>query len=837
MIKKKAFPLFLTRILLLVGLWMLIFAQQTLGQAIGAEGFVLDNVTGEGLPFTNIYFLHSTIGTTTDTTGRFKLKTFNPEDTLVFSQVGYQTVKLGMKPGTVFHVVVRMKEDNHTLDEVVIKPGENPAFSIIRQIIHHRKENDPNRLNRFSTETYTNISARFTNIKLSDIKSNLLKQLQKYLPQQKDSSNLGFIPLFYSEKITKSFFDHNKHLSQTHVVAFKENGLGLLKGLQISRYSNSLSTVMNFYDNYVDLFGHNFVSPIGGLGRQFYKYYLADSILQNGRMIYTIKYVPKNDKDLAFKGEFTVVKDLWAIQVIEASLPRVANVNFLNKFDVSYHYQIIDDSISFFKSNNIRATFNYNKLPNNHRSMLEVNKSTVYRNVKTGQAAQMIVPASAGKIASRKKLMPVSDTIFTSYINSAQNTSGKQIRQSIDSLNNIGWVRFFNKTTDMFVTEYYNVGKYEIGPFLNLVQYNRVEGMRLSFGGRTGALFNPNYSVAAMAGYGFKDKQWKYNTNFTWKFKTQNRTILRLNISKDLQLFGVYGHIHLIKENTGSLGEDSFISAILKRTQNERRAMFYQTGAYIEHEWGKGFLTGLKLENDKIQDNRYVPFIQSGVNIGQIRNQAATLKLRFSWHEKIMDRFLRRYYLGTHYPIINILGTVGRFEAGNQTGNYYKIHMTLKQRFLMGIPMLRYIVETGALFGKVPFPLLEIHRGNESYGLSRFRFNLLNNATIASDRYFSFMGEIFMNGVIMNRIPLLRHLNVKSVFSAKYLYSNLSNKHTQVVSFPWDMNLPGHQYLELGVGITSIFKFLRVDYIWRVLPKSFLPMPKAGIRLKIDIDL
>ncbi len=837
MIKKHIFPLALIRSLFLTGFWLLLFVQQTMGQTIGAEGFVLDDATGKGLPYTNIYFSHSTIGTTSDSTGRFQLKSYSHEDTLVFSQIGYQTVKLGMKPGVIFHVVVRMKESNLTLGEVVIKPGENPAFPIIRQVIRHRKKNDPNRLNRFSTQTYTNISTRFTNIKLSDLKSNLLKRLQKYLPQQKNNSKIGFIPLFYSEKITDNFIDHKKNISQTHVIAFKENGLGLLKDLQISRYSNSLSTLMNFYDNYVDLFGHNFVSPVGGLGRQFYKYYLADSTLQDGRMIYTIKYVPKNDKDMAFKGKFVVIKDLWAIQAIEASLPRIANVNFLNKFDISYRYQILHDSISFFKSNKITATFNYNKLPNNHRSMLEVNKFTIYKNVKTGRAAHNLSPVPHGRITFKKQAESVSDTLFTQYTNYTQNASGKQISRSIDSINNIGWVRFLNKTTDMFVTEYYNVGKYEIGPFLNLVQYNRVEGLRLSFGGRTGAQFNPNYSIGAMAGYGFKDKQWKYNTYFAWKFKTRNRTILRFHISKDLQLFGVYGHIHLIKENTGTLGEDSFVSAILKRTQNERRAMFYQTSAYFEHEWKQGFLTGLRLENDKIQDNLYVSFIQNGMDIGQIRTQAATLKLRFSWHEKIMDRFLRRYYLGTHFPIINLLGTVGRYEAGNQTGNYYKIHMTLKQRFLVGIPMVRYIVETGALFGKVPFPLLEIHRGNESYGLSRFRYNLLNNATIASDRYFSFMGEIFMNGVITNRIPLLRQLNVKSVFSAKYLYSQLSNKHAQVVSFPWDMNLPGHHYLELGVGITSIFKFLRVDYVWRVMPTSFPPMPKAGIRIKIDIDM
>ncbi len=823
--------------LLLFGAFWIFFIQHSSGQTVGAEGFVLDDATGEGLPYTNVYFLRSTIGTTTDSTGRFKLITSHQEDTLVFSQVGYQTVKLGMKKRVVFHVVIRMKEDHLTLGEVVIKPGENPAFPIIRQIIRHRKKNDPSRLNRFSTKTYTNVAARFTNINLSDIKSDLLKQLQKYMPHQKNKANMGFIPLFYSEKIAKTFRDHKKGISQNQVIAFKENGLGLLKDLKIARYSNSLSTTMDFYDNYIDLYGHNFVSPIGGLGRQFYKYYLSDSIMQKGRMLYTIKYVPKNDKDLAFTGKFTVIKDLWAVVDIEASLPRIANVNFLNRFDVSYIYQILNDTISFFKSNTIIATFNYNKLPNNGRSMLEINMFTSYKDIKTGLTAHQLKPVVSKNPALSKTEPTPADTLFLQYRKANHNISATQTMQSIDSINNIGWVRFMNKTTDMFVTEYYNFGKYDVGPFLNLLQYNKVEGMRLSFGGRTGALFNPYYSAAAMVGYGLKDKQWKYNTNFTWKFNSKKRTILSLHLSKNLQLFGVYGHIHLIKENLRTVGEDSFISAIFKRTQNERRALFYKTSLYFEHQWKKGFSSAIILENNKIQDNTYVPFVQNGLDIKQIRFQQATLKVRLSWHETILDRFLRRYYLGTHYPIINLLGTIGQYEAGSQTGNYYKIHMTLKHRFLLGIPMIRYIVETGAVFGKVPFPLLEIHRGNESYGLSRFRFNLLNNASVASDRYFSFMGEIFLNGIVMNRIPLLRQLNIRSVLSTKYLYSQLSNKHVQVVSLPWNMSLPGHQYLEFGVGITNIFKFLRVDYVWRVLPKTFPTMPNQGVRIKIEIDL
>jgi len=828
--QKRIFRLVLLVILFFMGITGVLMAQST-----GAEGFVLDDATGKPLPYVNIYFANTTIGTISDATGRFRIKTMRPVDTLVFSEVGYRTVKLGMKKGIMFHLVVRMKKNNTTLNEVVIKPGENPAFHIIREVIRNRKKNDPDRLNRFSTETYTNISASLTNINLSDVKSKMIKQLKKFLPKQKNTTHLGFIPLYYSEKLTSNYIDHKNHISESQLILHKENGLGMLKDFQITGYTNSLSVVMNFYNNYVGLLGHNFVSPVGGLGRQFYKYYLSDSTRQNGRIIYTIKYVPKNKKDLAFRGKFTVIKGLWAIKHVDASLPQVSNINFLNRFNVSYDYQLLDDSIPFFKSNSIQATFNYNKLPDNNRTMLQLDKTTVYSHIRFGNAA--LRPSPLEKKKSQIVLQPASDSLLYPYRKITSNMSSAHVLRAIDSINNVRWVKILNKTANMFATGYYNVGRFDIGPFLNLIQYNKVEGLRLSFGGRTSVMFSPHYSFGMLAGYGFKDHKWKYNAYFSWKFNTPKRTLVRFWVSRDLQLFGVYGHIHLIKENMLSVGEDSFISAVFKRAQNERRAMFFRAYFNFEHEWRKGVTTMFKLEYDQIQDNQYVPFIQNGVNIGQIRNQDITARLRLSWHEKTMDKFLRRYYLGTHYPIVNILGTVGRYEAGIFTGNYFKVHMTVKHRFMAGIPMIRYILETGALWGKVPFPLLEIHRGNESYGYSRFRFNLLNNATIASDRYFSLMGEVFMNGLILNRIPLVRSLNLRTVFSFKYLYSSLSNVHALVVKYPWDMHLPGNQYLEVGVGLDNIFRFLRVDYVYRLIPKRFPPMPKWGIRFKIDVDL
>lgn len=36
-------------------------------------------------------------------------------------------------------------------------------------------------------------------------------------------------------------------------------------------------------------------------------------------------------------------------------------------------------------------------------------------------------------------------------------------------------------------------------------------------------------------------------------------------------------------------------------------------------------------------------------------------------------------------------------------------------------------------------------------------------------------------------------------------------------------SLDGRTYMELGTGVNNIFKFIRIDLVWRVLP---LPFPK-----------
>ena len=812
-----------------------VVAQKETGLSV-VEGYVLDDESGDGLPAVNIFFKNTTAGTISDFEGKYKIKSRHHNDTLIFRMMGYDEVKVYVEPGKKYRLIIRLKEDSQLLDEVVITPGENPAHPILRAIIANKDKNDPERFHRFNAQTYTTLAAKLTNVTKENLKLIIPAPLIKNLPVVTEEDGRKVLPFFLSEKIADNFIDKDNKISQTIEKDKKVKSIMGFDKLDISGYDNSLSAEMNFYKNYVELFGHTFISPLANNGLTFYRYYLEDSTIVDGKKHYTIKYVPRREKDLAFIGHFTAIEGIWAISKIDATLTRKANINYLNTFQVAFDYDFVNDSTLFFKSNTLQASFHYLKIKDKaNNAMIEVDKMTLYTNIFLGPNASPLKEVE--KKGNRTAKAMSIDSSFADYRAVSGKNNFSTTAETIDSTNNVWWIKGAGKLTNMFMTGYLTMGKIDFGPYLGTFSTNGIEGTRLNLGLRTSENFNPYYSVGGSLGYGFEDKEWKYSLYGQYKFNAKNRTILGAGLVKDLYLFGVFSHINLIKENMRSTGEDSFIAALFKRYHSDRRAMLTRYDLYLEKEWRRGFMTKLSYEYDELRQGVYVSFIHNGEPVNYIYNNSISLRLRFSWKEHTSDIFLRRYYLSTFYPVINILGTVGQYSVAGESKNYYKIHLTLKHRIPIGFMQMNYVFETGYIFGKVPFPLLNIIRGNDTYGDSRYRFNMLNNATAALDKYASVMMEHHFNGLLINKVPLLRNLNIRTVFSAKYFIGNLSNKHQQVLEYPWDMDVPGKHYLEVGAGLENILQLFRVEFIYRPVPKVYPDMPKYGVRVRMDFSM
>lgn len=801
-----------------------------------AEGYVYDDKTNEPLPFVNIHFQNTTIGTSSDLDGKYKIKARHHDDTLIFSMIGYHKVKVYVEHGKKYRLIIRLEEESQTLSEIIITPGENPAHPILRNILENKSKNNPVKFKRFNCRTYTSINASIANVTQENLRFVIPPALFKTLPVTIDSAGIPKLPIYLSEKISLNFIEKDKNIRQMQRLYTNTEALMGFDKIDTKGYTNSLSAELNFYNNYLDLFSQKFISPLANNGLAFYRYYLEDSTFSDGHTYYHIKYVPRNDKDLAFDGNFIVVKDLWAITYIVGTLPKIANINYLNTFKVSYTFDFVNDTTLFFKSNTLESSFHYLKQKDeSNKAIILVDKVTLYSDILLGDDAHPLEEETL--LEARTMEVSKVDSIFQEYRNMTELDSFEIAATTIDSTKNIPWVKNLDKITNMFITGYYNIGKIDLGPYLGTFKYNSIEGNRIGFGMRTSEHFNPHYSFGGSLGYGFKDMEVKYSVFGEYKLNTKNRIIIGGSMIKDLYLFGVFSHINLIKENMQSTGEDSFIATLFKRIQSNRRAMLYRYNIYLEKEWRQGLMTKLSYEYHELRQGVYVPFIHNGEPVDYIYNNSLSFRIRFSWEENMTDIFLRRYYLNTNYPIINIVGTAGTYTVGGDNGEYFKLHLTLKHKLAIGFTRLYYVFEAGRIFGSVPFPLLNIVRGNDTYGNSRYRFNLLNNATAALDTYASIMLEHHFNGFIMNKIPLVRVLNVRTVISAKYFIGSLSNKHQDVLVYPWDMYVPGNHYLELGVGLENIFQLIRIEAIWRPVPEVYPGMPKYGIRVRMELSM
>lgn len=96
----------------------LFLTPQARGQGIVVHGKVIDNENGNPMPGATIVILGTTVGTTAGTNGDYSLASPNPQDTLVFSFIGYKTRKVPIRNRTV--VNVRMSQGALSEKQVVV---------------------------------------------------------------------------------------------------------------------------------------------------------------------------------------------------------------------------------------------------------------------------------------------------------------------------------------------------------------------------------------------------------------------------------------------------------------------------------------------------------------------------------------------------------------------------------------------------------------------------------------------------------------------------------------------------------------------------------------------
>jgi hypothetical protein len=787
-------------------LFFIVFVNMAVAQT-KVTGIVYDAETKEPLPFVGIVFKGSKISATTDFEGRYTIAATVPVDSLVFSYVGYITLKKAVKKNVTQTITVELKPDQKLLDEVVILPGENPAHIILRKVIKNKPKNDKEQYDSYQYEVYNKIEFDLNDIPPNVKDKKVMKPL-KWVFDNIDSSNVKekpYLPLIISEAISDFYFKRNPKNKKEVIKGTKISGV---EDKSFSKFMGEMYLAVNIYDNNLIVFEKYFASPISDNGLFYYKYYLIDSMYVGNNWCYQIQFKPKRKQELLFEGNMWIADTSFALKQIEMKIAGDANINYVRAFNVMQEFTPVD-SFWMLKKEKLVVDF---KLQKNQAGFYG-RKTTSYKDFKINKPMPDEFYSRTDNLIVNEDALNKDNTFWEENRHDTLSKNENQIYQMVDSIQKMPLYKTWQDIIVLFYSGYKVWGYWEFGPYYNLVSMNQFEGVRLRVGGRTSNKFSRWCEINGFVAYGTKDERFKYKAQFKTFITKKPRQILYLDYKNDYELLG---------QSQYSLTTDNILSSLFRR--NPLNALY----DVAQYRFGYEFEPFNGWNNQVYFINRIISPIDTVFTYAKSSSESATkpniktteIKFisRFAWGEKYIEGTFSRQSTGTRNPVVQLEYTPGLKGVFNSDYTYHKLYINVDDRIRINpIGYINYVLEAGKIWGKVPFPLMFLHPGNETYVYDWAAYNLMNFYEFGSDQFVAASIFHHFDGFFLNKIPLMRKLKWREVFTAKCLIGTTSEANRNELSFPNGLSsFKKGPYYEMGAGIENIFRIFRMDLFWRL---------------------
>ncbi len=775
-------------------------------------GQVVGESDGQPLQAANVWFKNTQIGTATNNEGYFILRTNEPYKTLCISVLGYRRKEVKLT-GSDQVLNIALREERNMLSEVVAMPGENEALPLLKRVRAAAAQNDPERFADFSAIEHQNIQLSMANIRRKKTQRRLLGDAMSGQLALDDSTL--FVPIYYAQQSDK--IEANSGDIQRTNLLLDQKALQVLPPEQIGTFVANYTPHVNFYRNNVTVLQTNFISPLSVQGNIYYQYFLIDSTATPDGKTYYIRFRPKNDKELAFRGEMWIDSATLALTHIKASLSPYAAINFLNGLTIEQIFERGKDGRFYYNSREYAMSFSFNLFDKNAQHGLSAfYLQTIENEVTTIDAEKEKTPD------------------FIEEIRDSAAAENQEFRAAIDSLNQSKLQRIAYNIVDFALTGYIHAWKFDLGPIINWFRYNELEGFRPTLQLRTGEKMMEHFAIGGYFGYGVRDKQWKYGGEIQARWGNENAHSIGIFYDNDVIRYG-YRSAEMLNENMYGSPENLLTTAshvvhYKNLCQAHRLAARYR---FHEKDW----TFTLDWRGVDFFANDAMTFVQNDVNLQHVKTTSVAATLRFARDERTLERFFHRQHLRTKYPIVSLMGEYGYYAVGDATNHYGQLRLTLKQDVPLWSGRLSYGVEGGYIFGDVPWPLLEVPRTARNFW-SQYDFGLLSPMEFMTDAYVMGNMRYVTSGWLFNYIPGIKKLNLREDFVFKIAYGGLRSGHSGILALPETAtNMKKMPYIEAGVGICNILRILSVQSIWRLTYRNAPDAIKWGMRFRIELGL
>ena len=805
------------------------------------KGYVYEKETGVPLQYVSVYVKNTTIGTTTDENGFFKLNVKKLPCELVATFLGYTPYEKVISDQKTLEIY--LDDDIQIIQEVLVKPDYSYDRMLMNKIIENRKHNNPDNLSNITYNDYSRTTIFLKGIDQKRVKkSKILSKSSSAFIQETDTTVR--MPFLIMEQLQNH--KRGKNAKDEEITMLSDTSAMIIKGISAEIKTvvlDKITTEMNFYENQLDVFTRGIPSPAGSASMLDYNIYLSDSVDIDGVRQYKFNFYPKSKRALTFEGYLWATSDVWALTEIHAIVPNSANINFVSDVVVDISYAKTDRGKWFTKAQSVRL----NMTLVTRDSTSTKTQSFAVKKVNTFLVEPSVPGLSEYTDSISKEMIAekLSQEEILSQIRPELDTFETQAYDGIKEFHNNGWFRFADKFTYMAMFGYYNLGYIDLGPHYLFFHNNMIEGARATIPLRTSSKVSKRFFVGGYVGYGFKNRQLAYGGSIAAKFGTKNRAVFTLNTRYDYFELTHNKFGEFTKEQPSQQGSGNFISSVTvyKRNPYMMRSRFF--GLTYEQDFGTSVGLLVRPAVEIYENNEYLNFSHTSSDgsmpIETFTTYSMLINFRFSHDQTYEEDFFTRMYFGNGLPVYNLSAIAGYYDI-TTTGprKYLLANFSLKQRRnISNKLMILYMVEVGGVVGKVPFPLLHMPQGSMDLGQARYHFNLLHHASFASDVYVHAHFNFSTYGIIFNHIPLIKKLKLRELYSFKIFYGKLLNpRHNEVMDMPDYMREPTLvPYMEGSVGIANLFKCFQIEYVFRInQSKEFDEFSaRHGIRMRFAV--
>ena len=762
----------------------------SIASAVSAQGLkIYGRITTsklEPIAFVSVQLKELRTGTVTKEDGTFELYVEGGQYNLVVSMIGYKTRQLGIVVEKDYQQNIILEEDDSHLEEVIVKAKvRDRAEEVVRSVIQN-KEKIQATAGAYSAKVY--------------IKAVQQDSLTRKNKNQKNSNVLtgdeDLNGMAMTEISLKMDFESANRT--------KEERYGVKKIGDPSRlfYLTTTDGIFNFYDNLIKvpaISATPFLSPISYSGLIAYKFKTIKIERIGGHKIYTISVKPRQMSNATVDGEIVVMDSAFVLMETHFTFPKYHLPEY-DYFQIDQQYSYVQNK-SWLLS---RQEFTYYSKSNRQRlsghtvatfSDYELNKQFAkrYFGPEVSATAQSAYQKDSlfWQTVRTEPLTP-KEIRFIQYRDSMYRVSHtKDYLDSVDRyINKITW-----KKMGFTGQSFYNREKertWHLPPAVSLIEPFAFGGPRLR-----GYFFyskiypsRKNLSLYSSLSYGLRNNDVNGNFHLVRTYNPFNRGFYRVTAGRDFKfIFEGDAYINLIKRNNYYLNNYFGIGQGLELVNG--LFLFTDIDITLRRSVSK-YKTGSLIDSVFIQkpdQNRAVAFDPYNAVYGKVR-------LQYTPKQRYLREPKEKVILGSVWPTFYVTLRKGLPSILNSQVNFDYLELGMEQQLNLGLlGNTRYTVKTGSFINQRKLQLIDYQFQRKGdpflYMNPDEAFQSLDSTFPLFKRFYQGHLVHELNGALLNKIPLLKKLQLREVAGAGFLLAP-------------ERNL---RYAEVFTGVERVFKW------------------------------